>query len=88
MWQSAAAESVVTIPLPCMSAEEFEAFKERHAEGIVAFGVTSAGALIQRIEGPEGGWTLVLVVGSGIYCALATGEGWHAMEPAIPDPET
>ncbi len=87
-WQAAAAETVVTIPLPCMSTEEFVAFKARHAEGLVAFGVTSAGALVQRIESPEGAWTLVLVVGNGLYCALATGEGWHAMEHTVPDPET
>ena len=97
---SAAAESVVTVPLPCMDSQEFEAFKARHAERPVAFGATSAGALVQRIEGPEGGWTLVLVVGDGLYCVLATGEGWVSRNqgsvvrdqeakrrhPLIPDP--
>lgn len=87
-WNPAAAATATTIPLPCMSTEEFEAFKERHAEGLVAFGVTAAGALIQRIESLEGRWTLVLVVGDGLYCALATGEGWHALDRPVSGPRT
>ena len=85
----AQAESVVTVPLPCMTTDEFEAFKNKHGEGTVAFGVTSTGALVQRIESADGGWTLILQIQNRLYCALAAGEGWHAKEKPFPSgPDT
>ncbi|MGI9489045.1 MAG: hypothetical protein ACR2RF_24805 [Geminicoccaceae bacterium] len=67
-----------------MSPAEFEDFKLRHRERIVAFGVTSAGTLIQRIESTDGTWSLVLQLKNGHYCLVVAGEGWSY----IPEPET
>ncbi len=56
-----------------------EHLENKYKEAVVGMGVTPSGALIELITSEKGEtWTIVLSMGNGVTCLLASGENWKS----------
>tara|TARA_R110002096_G_scaffold403018_1_gene600511 strand:- start:971 stop:1273 length:303 start_codon:yes stop_codon:yes gene_type:complete len=57
---------------------------ERHGEQRVALGLAQNGQVMELWVGPEGGWTLLASLPTGVSCVVAVGEQLQLTQPQAP----
>lgn len=62
--------------------------KDKHSEGLKAYGMTASGQQVLEIFTTENGgtWTAVVTSPQGMSCAVASGEGWTTASTAQGQP--
>ncbi len=56
---------------------------KKFAEGPVAIGLASNGAVLEVLASKSGTWTIILTLQSGTSCIVASGEAWSTSTPRV-----
>lgn len=54
-----------------------QSLTEEFGKTPVNVGVTSTGALLEVLAGPDGAWTILVTLPGGPTCMVSSGEGWR-----------
>jgi len=64
-----------------------EHLASKYGEAVSAWGVSSAGALVEVFENPETGtWTITVTAPGGTACLVGAGDGWRHKTAPVPPP--
>ena len=64
-----------------------EHLASKYGEAVSAWGVSSAGALVEVFENPETGtWTITVTAPGGPACLVGAGDGWRNNAAPAPPP--